>query len=601
MHAMQATSRTDSGLASTSSTSMAWARKLGSCKSAADVADLIAADGNGPRPLSEEDAEQVLITCLERGREDLALGIYRDMCLSKRSGIAGTATGSAWDAGGVSWPAATIRTTSVLVLGLCKQLSVVEAMAVINGIKGLGLATRRSEDVGFGKVIACPLAPTVPLAVVQPQEGCKVVADSVSRYEYELFSGSTVGMSSEALSVDGNLLLAALRAVGLLKRPAVGAVHEFVLRAPDGTSRTFRVGTESNAVPAQVGERLTVVSAPLKNQRKGGLFNASPPGTKPGEGLMAVNHNTNQVLQLVRPPVSSTQTGLPAWVLPTAVLLAGGDAASSLLDPSLPLLIAAGASSLAATAITTRTVLVPRLKQLPENRLRGEAVRQRLLGQYSALADKVAGALSEVQEDVRFMARLWQLQNKMEAVAVSAPAGASVSGSAAVTPSASSSSSGASSSSSSSGASSSSSMLGYSARIERLAGARSNIESRLVKRLELLEGYSRVMNMIEIEVEMDMEVPAAEVVGIEAQINKLVELESLQEDWRTQAEARDEVRQALHVRACRAGQGRAPAAWCNFCQAQPWPLGAQDRSVQAGARHVWGGGGRQRAAASGLR
>eukprot|EP00967_Tisochrysis_lutea_P013441 scaffold15034_cov24-Tisochrysis_lutea.AAC.2 len=40
----------------------------------------------------------------------------------------------------------------------------------------------------------------------------------------------------------------------------------------------------------------------------------------------------------------------------------------------------------------------------------------------------------------------------------------------------------------------------YGARMERVITARSNIEQRLSKKLELLEGYGRVMNMIEIEV-----------------------------------------------------------------------------------------------------
>lgn len=51
------------------------------------------------------------------------------------------------------------------------------------------------------------------------------------------------------------------------------------------------------------------------------------------------------------------------------------------------------------------------------------------------------------------------------------------------------------------------------------------------------------MNMIEIEVEMEIELPEAELVGIEQQMMRLEELEGLQDDWRLQAEARDEVSQ----------------------------------------------------------
>lgn len=319
----------------------------------------------------------MLTACMERGREGLAVDIYKEMCHARRSSA--VSSGSGWDLPGVSWPPATVQTTKTMVLGLCKHLSVTEALQVLADMKGLGMPSK-SAEVGFGKVVNCPLAPTTPLAVVQPQEGNKVVADSVTRYEYELFSGSVTSCSSEALQAAGNLLLTAARAVGLIKKPPVAAVHTFIVRAPDGMSRTFRVGTESAAVPAQQGERVTVVSAPSKNIRKGGFFNASPPGTKPGEALSITNHTTGQVLQLLRPPVSNTQTGLPGWVLPTVVLLAGGDAASSLVDPNLPLLLAAGAATLVGTGVTGTNVLVPRLKQLPEERLRVESVRQRLLG-----------------------------------------------------------------------------------------------------------------------------------------------------------------------------------------------------------------------------
>jgi hypothetical protein len=46
----------------------------------------------------------------------------------------------------------------------------------------------------------------------------------------------------------------------------------------------------------------------------------------------------------------------------------------------------------------------------------------------------------------------------------------------------------------------------YEARIERVCVVAAGVEERLAKRLELLDGYARVMNMIEIEVEMDMQV-----------------------------------------------------------------------------------------------
>jgi C4-type Zn-finger protein len=53
--------------------------------------------------------------------------------------------------------------------------------------------------------------------------------------------------------------------------------------------------------------------------------------------------------------------------------------------------------------------------------------------------------------------------------------------------------------------------------------------------------------MIEIEVEIDTEVPAAEVQGIEEQLSRLEEVAEMQMDWRLQAEAQDEVERLLRA------------------------------------------------------
>lgn len=59
--------------------------------------------------------------------------------------------------------------------------------------------------------------------------------------------------------------------------------------------------------------------------------------------------------------------------------------------------------------------------------------------------------------------------------------------------------------------------------------------------------YARVANMIEIEVEVDADLPAAEVAGIEEQIQRLQEVAEMQDDWRLQAEAQDEVERLLRA------------------------------------------------------
>lgn len=55
----------------------------------------------------------------------------------------------------------------------------------------------------------------------------------------------------------------------------------------------------------------------------------------------------------------------------------------------------------------------------------------------------------------------------------------------------------------------------YEARMQRVAAVAGGIEERLAKRLELLDGYARVMNMIEIEVEMDMQVRTGSASSVE--------------------------------------------------------------------------------------
>ena len=70
-----------------------------------------------------------------------------------------------------------------------------------------------------------------------------------------------------------------------------------------------------------------------------------------------------------------------------------------------------------------------------------EYMRQQLLGQYAMLADKAEAVSREANEDVRVLARLWQLQTKMESVGQTAAGG-------------------------------------YGARIGRVASARENIEGR---------------------------------------------------------------------------------------------------------------------------
>jgi len=86
-----------------------------------------------------------------------------------------------------------------------------------------------------------------PAQVILPQEGASLVACASSRFELETFSGSVVESRSTVLEGGANPLLRLLS-----RAPACLAVHELLVRAPDGAARSFRVGTALPDVPAQV-------------------------------------------------------------------------------------------------------------------------------------------------------------------------------------------------------------------------------------------------------------------------------------------------------------------------------------------------------------
>lgn len=80
----------------------------------------------------------------------------------------------------------------------------------------------------------------------------QVAACASSRYEFEVFSGEVARVDSEALVQEQSLLLAAARTANLWRKQPLASVHQMVVRAPDGQAKTFRFGTESADVPAQV-------------------------------------------------------------------------------------------------------------------------------------------------------------------------------------------------------------------------------------------------------------------------------------------------------------------------------------------------------------
>ncbi len=162
------------------------ARKVLSASDASSASDILL---QASASLTELDCCELISSALDSGNVLLAVSLHEAMRNTARRPPQNSAriNGPL----GFSWPAATMRSTCVLVLGLCRQIAVTDALRAIAEIRIQGVP--RHEDVGFGKVITSPLATKRTLTVVQPQEGFKLVADAYSKYEYEVFSGKRGG------------------------------------------------------------------------------------------------------------------------------------------------------------------------------------------------------------------------------------------------------------------------------------------------------------------------------------------------------------------------------------------------------------------------
>eukprot|EP01018_Ginkgo_biloba_P028647 Gb_34630 [translate_table: standard] len=155
---------------------------------------------------------------------------------------------------------------------------------------------------------------------------------------------------------------------------------------------------------------------------------------------------------------------------------------------------------------------------LPQRTVDTIALRQQLLSQYDLLQSRLTELTQAAEEEVWMLARMCQLENKIEVIGE--PSYRQVS----------------------------QKHFDY-ARKSRVKRARESLDESLVSRLELIDSYAKIASMIEIEVEMDTDVLAAEAVtnaeSIADQIERLLELEKLETQWRIQAEANDEVERLL--------------------------------------------------------
>lgn len=306
-----------------------------------------------------------------------------------------------------------------------------------------------------------------------------------------------------------------LKSLQLIKQSIPAAVHSIVVQTPSGVARTQRFATETVELPAQERERVTLASAAPSNvvYREVGpfKFSAKAPNFYPGEPMCLTNHNDGRESLLLRAPAKEGNSSFlkPSFLIPLVTVLAAGDAASGIIDPALPQILSIAAVGSLAFGAALNTLVLPQLNQLPQRSVDVIAIRQQLLSQYDVLQSRIKDLKEAAEKEVWMLARMCQLENKI--FAVGEPS--------------------------------------YRARRSRIKRVREGLENSVGKRIELIDSYAKISSMIEIEVEMDSDVLAAESANsIETtaeQIQQIMELENLEEKWKIQAEANDEAERLL--------------------------------------------------------
>ncbi|KAL1209148.1 hypothetical protein V5N11_028701 [Cardamine amara subsp. amara] len=449
-----------------------------------------------------EYCRSIISAALSRGNVELALSIFYAMR-------------SSFDLGGSEidrwrWSRPDVEVYTMLVNGLAASLRVSDSLRIIRDICRVGISP--AEEVPFGKIVRCPSC-LIAIAVAQPQHGVQIVSCASCRYQYELFSGDITSIESEELGKDIPFWEKGLRLIQIKKNKVTSSVHSIVVQTPPGTARTHRFATETAELPAQEGERVTIASAAPSNiYRQVGPFKFIPkaPNFYPGEPMSLTKHKDGRESLLLRPPNKDGDKALqPSFLIPLLAVLATGDAASGIIDPSLPQLLSVAAVTSLAIGATLNSFVLPQLNQLPERTVDVVGIKQQLLSQYDVLQRRIRDLKEAVEKEVWMLARMCQLENKI--LAVGEPA--------------------------------------YRTRRTRVKKVRESLENSIKGKIELIDSYARISSMIEIEVEMDTDVLAAEAVNntenIAQQIEQIMELENLEEKWKFQAEANDEAERLL--------------------------------------------------------
>ncbi|KAK7318103.1 hypothetical protein RJT34_02801 [Clitoria ternatea] len=454
--------------------------------------------------VSTSDCCSIISAALGRNNPQLALSVFYAMRSSFYQ--VGDSVVARWE-----WSRPNAHVYTVLIQGLATSLRVSDALRVIKYICEVGVSP--AEEVPFGKIVKCPSC-RIAIAVAQPQLGIQIASCAKCRYQYELVSGNIVSIQSEEISMDITAWERGLRYLKLMKQSIPAAVHSIVVQTPSGMARTHRFATETVDLPAQEGERVTVaVAAPSNVYRQVGPFKFSPraPDFYPGEAMCITNHKDGRESLLLRAPRKEDNSSLlkPSLLFPLLALMATGDAASGLIDPNLPKLLSVVAVSSLVVGSTLNSVVLPQFNQLPQKSVEAIAIKQRLLSQYDVLLSRINDLKEAAEKEIWMLARMCQLENKISAVGEPS----------------------------------------YRSRSSKVKRVRESLQNSLRGRIELIDSYARISSMIEIEVEMETDVLAAEtasnVNSITEQIEQIMELENLEERWKIQAEANDEAERLL--------------------------------------------------------
>ncbi|QDZ21171.1 hypothetical protein HOP50_05g36970 [Chloropicon primus] len=453
-------------------------------------------DNSAEWSLRESSLERLVEMIVEDGNPDLAVDLFRVVYGGSRSQLP------------FKWIFDASRFRSFVLVCLIRSLYLENALKFLED--SCKVSMPGPDQVSFGTVVPSPSAPSSSLTVVKSFHGEETVACASSRYLFDCYSGMVVSAESDAPASrsEGAVFELLEKRVFAGNSNKYALNHKIVVDAPDGTARAYKFATETDELPAKVGDRVTVICA-SNSESAGGSFPPIPPGSFKGEPKSLYNHRQRKTTQLLRTFDPNSGVALK-WIVLGTALLAGGDSSSALINPDFPALIAAGALGVTAAGAAAKELILPQLAKLPTNTLASAELRQEFLQQYDVIIGKLDELLVSINEDIQLLGRLWGLHHKIEALGSSGS---------------------------------------YDARLQKILGSASTLEDRVASKLQLIEGYSRVSHMIEIEVELDADIDAAEtrvaMSGITVELGKVEELEELKDEWTMQVEAKDEIERLL--------------------------------------------------------